>query len=66
MAATQIHRLRDLASEIREQLTVTRELIATSLAVLSTPLPGTFLGRKTQKPFPKEETQPLIRLELVQ
>ncbi|AMA59377.1 hypothetical protein [Bradyrhizobium sp. CCGE-LA001] len=33
-----------------------RQLIAQSCEVLKTPVPDTFLGRKTQEPFPREPT----------
>jgi len=61
---THVRRARALISEIAEQNAATRELMAKSLEVLRTPQPDTFVGRKTQEPFPKEgkshrKSQPL-------
>lgn len=51
-----ISRVRGSASEIAEQNTAhIREVIAKSREVLKEPLPDTFLGRKTNEPFPKQE-----------
>jgi hypothetical protein len=47
-------RVHDLAYEIAEQNAVIRGVVAKSLEVLQSPLPDTFMGRKTQEPFPKE------------
>ena len=55
---SQVYRVHDLAYDIFEQNTLVREIIAKSLEVLSTPVPDTFLGRKTQEPFPREDTSP--------
>ena len=55
---SQVHRVHDLACDIIEQNTLVREVIAKTLEVLSTPVPDTFLGRKTQEPFPKDDTSP--------
>jgi hypothetical protein len=46
--------LRDIASEHLRQM---RDEIARSRELLKGPLPDTFLGRKTQEPFPKEEEE---------
>lgn len=51
---THIRRARALISEIAKQNAATREVMAKSLEVLRLPAPDTFLGRKTQEPFPKE------------
>lgn len=37
----------------------TRELVAASLDALTRGIPDTFLGRKTQEAFPKEQTRNL-------
>ena len=34
---------------------VIREIVARCIKLLRPPLPGTFLGRKTQEPFPAED-----------
>ena len=47
-----IRRVHNLAIEIAEQNARLRELAAEALKVLSQPVPDTFLGRKTQEPFP--------------
>ena len=49
-----VARVRDVASEIAEQNIKMREALAKAAEVLKLPLPDTFLGRKTQEPFPKE------------
>jgi hypothetical protein len=51
---THIRRAHALISEIAEQNAATRELMAKSLEVLRLAQPDTFVGRKTQEPFPKE------------
>ncbi|MCP3402106.1 MULTISPECIES: hypothetical protein [unclassified Bradyrhizobium] len=50
-----VYRVHDLAFEIAEQNAVMKELVARSAEVLKLPSPDTFLGRKTQEPFPREE-----------
>jgi hypothetical protein len=40
---------------LSQVLAETRELIEQALLLLRDPLPDTFLGRKTQEPFPVEE-----------
>jgi hypothetical protein len=52
---TPIEHVRALTSEIVQQNGIARQLVAKSLEVLRTPLPDTFLGRKTQEPFPRAE-----------
>jgi hypothetical protein len=50
-----VHRLTNLASEatrVRQQLRLAKEAAAT---LLSEPKPDTFLGRRTQEPFPQAE-----------
>ena len=50
-----VYRPTNLASEtvsVRDQL---RRAVETAARVLSEPGPDTFLGRKTQEPFPQEE-----------
>jgi hypothetical protein len=51
---THISRVRSLTSEIAEQNAFIREIVAKSVEVLKAPQPDTFLGRKTQEPFPHE------------
>ena len=51
------HQVHDLASDIAEQNAQMREIIAKALEVLRAPIPDTFLGRKTQEPFPREDEQ---------
>ena len=51
---THIRRAYVFVSEIAAQNAVARELLAKSLEILRTPRPDTFVGRKTQEPFPKE------------
>jgi hypothetical protein len=41
-----------------KQLEQIREVIEAACAVLRQPMPDTFLGRKTQEPFPKENELP--------
>jgi len=52
MPNTRIYRLTKLDVDQTDQL---REIIKESLEVLRRPSPDTFLGRKTQAPFPKSE-----------
>lgn len=48
----------DRAADAEQQRGI-RELIAYSLQILRASLaPDTFLGRKTQEPFPQEDAQP--------
>ena len=50
---TPVDRIHALTSEIAQQNTIARELVAKCLDVLRmTPLPDTFLGRRTHEPFP--------------
>jgi hypothetical protein len=51
------HQVRDLASDIADQNAQMRDIIAKAMDVLRTPVPDTFLGRKTQEPFPREDDQ---------
>ncbi len=50
-----LNRLTALTAGIDEQSARTRVLIALSLEALRLPLPDTFLGRRTQEPFLKED-----------
>ena len=52
-----IHRIHHLTYEISEQNAVVRDIIARCLEVLKIPTPDTFLGRKTQEPFPEENAE---------
>ena len=45
------------ALEIERHIARTRELVAESLDALRSGVPDTFLGRKTQEPFPKDQTR---------
>jgi hypothetical protein len=56
----QIQRVHDMTSAIVEQNARARELLVKALQVLQTPLPDTFIGRKTQEPFPEEPKPPDI------
>ena len=47
-----IHRVHNEASAISAQNAQMRGQIAKALAILKMALPDTFLGRKTQEPFP--------------
>ena len=49
-------RAHDSATKIDDQNARMRELVAKSIEALKLPMPDTFLGRKTQEPFPKEDT----------
>ena len=50
-----LDRARALAADIAEQSAITRTLIARCLEILRAPRPDTFLGRKTQEPFPRQK-----------
>lgn len=49
-----IHRVHLLTAEIVAQNAVIREVIAQATEILKTPVPDTFLGRKTYEPYPIE------------
>jgi hypothetical protein len=49
-----VNRLAWITAGIDEQNAKTRVLIALSLEALRLPAVDTFLGRKTQEPFPRE------------
>ena len=40
---------------IRKRIAGTRDIIAASKELLAEPAPGTFIGRRTFEPFPKED-----------
>jgi hypothetical protein len=40
---------------IRKRIAGTRDIVAASKELLADPAPGTFIGRKTFEPFPKED-----------
>jgi hypothetical protein len=46
----------DYKADLSQLLARTRELVRQAAQQLRDPLPDTFLGRKTQEPFPREET----------
>ncbi|OPY95174.1 hypothetical protein A5906_09650 [Bradyrhizobium sacchari] len=46
---------RNLAAEFAAQTDLMRQLVAEAAKVLQLPVPDTFLGRKTQEPFPWEK-----------
>jgi hypothetical protein len=50
-----IARVYDEASEIKEQEALVRKIIDEVCDALKAPMPDTFLGRKTQEPFPKQQ-----------
>ena len=52
-----IEHVRALAYEIAEQNAVARALVAKCMEILSSPQPDTFLGRKTQEPFPRQSAE---------
>ncbi len=52
---TPIDRVHALTSQIAQQNARARALVAKCQEVLRTPPPDTFLGRKTQEPFPRAE-----------
>ncbi|MGY3234433.1 hypothetical protein ACVWZ4_005044 [Bradyrhizobium sp. USDA 4472] len=58
-----VYFVRHFAAEIAEQNARIRELIAQACEVLKLPKPDTFLGRKTQEPFPKEDLPPVTGLQ---
>ena len=60
-------RAHDLPAEIEEQRQRLHEIIARSREVLVGTCPDSFLGRKTQEPFPeeKDQTQPHNRINRV-
>ncbi|SFI16332.1 hypothetical protein [Bradyrhizobium sp. Gha] len=60
MTEKPVYFVRHLAAEIAEQNARIRELIARASEVLKLPKPDTFLGRKTQEPFPNEDPVPLV------
>ena len=53
-ASTGVNRLTWITAGIDEQNAKTRALIAQSLEALRLPVADTFLGRRTQEPFPRE------------
>jgi len=52
MVDNHISHLRSLSSDIAKQNDYVRELLERAAEVLRLPAPDTFLGRKTQEPFP--------------
>jgi hypothetical protein len=58
-ASPHIARVHDVIAEVRKQSDHARKILADSCKVLREPMPDTFLGRKTQEPFPnQDELQP--------
>jgi len=55
MTDNRVYRVHNLAADIADQNARMRELIAQAYEVLKLPKPSTFLGQKTQEPFPKEK-----------
>ncbi|MBR0688986.1 hypothetical protein JQ612_08875 [Bradyrhizobium manausense] len=49
-----IHRIHSEASAISDQIARMRDEIARALEILKAGVPDTFLGRRTQEPFPSE------------
>jgi len=49
--------LHEQSSEIADQKAINHEFVAKSRQVLEGARPGTFLGRKTQEPFPKQDDE---------
>jgi hypothetical protein len=56
-STSHVYCVREEASAIAEQNSLVREMIARCLETLKTPMPDTFLGRRTQEPFPREESR---------
>ncbi|OAF12413.1 hypothetical protein AYJ54_06185 [Bradyrhizobium centrolobii] len=56
-----LNRILAESSRIRELVAQTHQLIATTRELLSAPAPNSFLGRKTQDPFPKEKRPSLLK-----
>ena len=52
-----IARVHDVIAEIRKQSDHARKIVADSCKVLLEPMPDTFLGRKTQEPFPNQDEE---------
>jgi hypothetical protein len=51
-----VHRLSDALKDLAaKQLAMVRDAIARSRELLKFPPPDSFVGRKTQEPFPTEE-----------
>ena len=42
-------------SRFNDLVRCTREIVATSKGILAQPVANTFLGRKSQEPFPREQ-----------
>ena len=57
-----INRVHDLAVEIAEQNAKIRMATAQAAEALKLPKPDTFLGRKTQEPFPQQD--PMQRMDI--
>jgi hypothetical protein len=57
MAKTPIDRVHELVSEIGEQNARIRHSSAKAAEALKSPKPDTFLGRKTQEPFPMADDE---------
>lgn len=51
-----VHRIQD-GDAVKARLAFMRGRILASVKLLATPTPDTFLGRKTQEPFPKQESE---------
>ncbi|MCS3447415.1 MULTISPECIES: hypothetical protein [Bradyrhizobium] len=51
-----VHRIQD-GDAVKARLAFMRGRISASVKLLATPTPDTFLGRKTQEPFPKQESE---------
>ena len=52
-----IAHVRSMADLIGRQNAATRDIVAKSREILRTPPPDTFLGRKTQQPFPDRDDE---------
>ncbi|MBR1160797.1 hypothetical protein [Bradyrhizobium elkanii] len=57
MPVQSVFRVHDEAVQIAKQTALVRDLVAWAAELLKLPLADTFLGRKTQEPFPQEESQ---------
>ncbi|QOZ32833.1 hypothetical protein [Bradyrhizobium sp. CCBAU 53421] len=50
-----VYRVHNEATRITNESAFIREIVQRALELLKLPVPDTFLGRKTQEPFPQEE-----------
>ncbi len=59
MTGRHLHHYLMSTHQVARLIADTRELMARSMALLkSTPVPDSFVGRRTHEPFPREEDLP--------